>query len=211
MKSILAFTLILQCFFASFASAAIQITSFGQPHGIVADNNEWTCQVLDHKINSNLIFSQNAGALKYISGKAKNLPLIFDFFAYSHLFSQTQTGVLNGTTKLLSAYAMRMNTIISNVQIKGESKTHYVVTASFFDNISSGHIALYIMPNYVMFVQLRTELFDEVLRNTIFDKPFALITPLYNPKKIAEIAGVDFDDFFECVIVDEQTPLSEIQ
>jgi hypothetical protein len=199
MKSIVLF---LAAFYLSFGflSAVTQITSFGEPHGIVADTNEWVCTVETNrpKIADALEYVQT----KHIRGTSKSLPMTFEFFKSTQNFCyQTSQKTLDKGHTVLAKYAIATNSIISNISIKENSNTHYIINGSFFENKSTGHFALHVISSYIMFVELRSELFDESTREIIMNKPFELITHLYNPKKLSALLGIDFEEFSNCIIL----------
>lgn len=97
---------------------------------------------------------------------------------------------------------MDSNSVIRNVSVTGDPKTYYHVKADFFDNKSPGHISLFAIPNYIMFVELRTELFDESTRDFVMGKSYELITPLFNPKEVLKSMGIDIEAFSECIIIE---------
>ena len=181
-----------------FVESAIQITTFGHPNGVVADTNEWNCVVSGAS-------PQLIGGT-YIKGTSKSLPMVFDFYYHMNQqihFGEHKENVLNSVNNVLLKYAIATSTVFKNVTIKGDNKTCYTVTGSFFDNTSSGYFSLHIMKDYVMFVKLRTELFDENTRNAVMSKPLELITPLYSPRALFEIMGVDFENYTDCIILED--------
>lgn len=207
-------SLLLLVFLFSFSTvnAAIQITTFGAPYGIVADTNEWTCLV-DIK-PPKLLQSTNC-----IKGTFKDLPLKFEFdtssqfhgyhtypvpFSTPHLKT-----ILDKDSEVLKKYAILTKTVFSNVYIK-ESDKYYTIKGNFFDNYSSGYFALHILRplhysggSYSMFVTLKTDLFDETTRDAIMVKPLELITPLFSPRNLSAILGIDFDSYSDCIILEE--------
>lgn len=65
-----------------------------------------------------------------------------------------------------SKYAVDSTSVISNVKVEGYGNDR-ILTACFFNNQTSGYIMILYKVNYVMFVEMRTDLFDEQTRNLL--------------------------------------------
>jgi hypothetical protein len=170
----------------TFVNAAVQITNFGRPYGIVADNSEWICNVdnQDSKFKAAVSAVHNPYSYAtFIKGQSKSIPLKFEFFYHFININQAQNTVVNLAHKILTNYAISSNSVISCVSIQGDSKSYFIINACFFDNTASGYITIFLLQEYVMFVELRSSIFDESTAETIMKKPFDLITPLYKPNQ----------------------------
>ncbi|MBA3238089.1 MAG: hypothetical protein H0T62_07045 [Parachlamydiaceae bacterium] len=115
----------------------------------------------------------------------------------------------------LTKYAIATKTVFSNVHLKDSDK-YYAIKDNFFDNYSSGYFALHILKiyyysriQYSMFVTLKTDLFDEPTRDAIMVKPLELITPLFSPRNLSEILGIDFESCSDWVIIEEYMSLEK--
>lgn len=183
-------------FLFSAVSAKTQITTFGYPYGIVSDTDEWTCTVG----TSTLSGSQSA------IGVSKSLSILnFNYFYLGSLvFSSDQKLVFASASQILARYALKTNTVMSNVSIKGTHASHYTITGSYIDNTSSGFFALHIMKDHFgMFVMLKSNLFDDTSKDFIMSKPLELITPLFSPRTLSAILGIDFESYSDCIILEE--------
>lgn len=190
-----------------FLSASTQITSFGHPFGIVTDTKVWECKVKKKGHHSLLDISGD-----HIKGYSRSQPLMFEFYHdLDNNFRGGQTeskefkieqDVLNYANKILKKYAIESSSLIKDTSIKGDSNTRYTVSGSFTDNKSSGFFAMHLMQDYTMFVLLRGE-FDEGSREFLLNSPLDLITSLYSPKALFKIMGVEFENYTDCIILEE--------
>lgn len=193
--------MLMQMLVYGLANSVMQVVTFGQPYGIVADKSEWECYVSTTGMEAVPKLGLGTG-VKYITGQSKIVPMSFDFFQ-AYWGAGTQGEVLNRVQNILIAYAKATNSVFSNVALLGDEKTYFIVTGCFLDNTSPGNFSIYILPKYVMFVQLRSDLSDELSSEALMQTAFDLITPLYSPKQLSAKLGIDLQTAADCVIIED--------
>lgn len=149
-----------------------------EKYGIVANDIDWICTI--EKSDPN-IDSWLSGY--YIKGKSKKLPIEFYFFHYG------MSVEAEDIKYLLLQRAYEANSVFSNVRIRDDLQKPFVCDGEYFDNNSSGFFAIFILPDKVkynsriaMFVSVQDILLSEQTRENLYQKAFALITPLVNSK-----------------------------
>lgn len=153
-------------------------------YGIVADDEDWACEV---PAKGNESLGVHYG---HIKGKAKYLPISFDFFLravqQNSLHKPNNVHAFNDAKHFLSHYAQKTSTVFSGLNIKNlEENNCFIVNGSYFDNTSSGKFAFYIKPQesgfyhyYCMFIKIPGDLLDDQAIEHLFQETFSLVTPL---------------------------------
>lgn len=136
MKNILIYVFAL-LFSFSHTFASEKVYTIGERVGIVADDQEWVCEVIS--IDDSGLVGKDYGTL-FIQGKSKNHPVSFDFF---YTIQHKKQGDWNKTpshfTFVLQNYVNCMDTVLSNLKIKQNSHGKIVVEGDYLDNYSVGY------------------------------------------------------------------------
>jgi hypothetical protein len=170
------------------SSALIKVFPLDHSYAIVADNDEWICEVSTN--TGGFLGMPHSG--QYIKGKAKYLPISFNFF-YRNVYKKTHQKInsvlaFEDAQQFLLNYASKNNTIFSGLVIETIENSLFLVSGSYFDNVSSGRFAFYIQSRenifcnyYCMFIKIQTNLLDDHSAASLFKEAFDLVTPLIMP------------------------------
>lgn len=153
-----------------FAKTHIQFIENGFEHAIVSDTTEWTIE-------------KDPFSVALIFGQAKQLPLSFEF----HATTYKQNRPSNFGESFFMWYAYTNHCLITNWRLRADVPNQFFkYEADYITSDSFGSLQLYVkyIPQqgyinaYQMIIKIEGEMFEEQVRDSLYDKVIALIQPV---------------------------------
>lgn len=172
----------------SHSFAANKVYTLGESIGIVADDEEWSCEVVS--IEDSGLVGNDYGTL-FIRGESKNNPVSFDFF---YTIQHREAGDWNKTHSgrhlffILKNYVNCTDTFLSNWKINECTNERIVVGGDYLNDSSLGYFQLFSEPAGIcdgkrawfnMLIKVESDLMDDETLQFYYDSVKPLKKRLY--------------------------------